>query len=58
MQNAAVENFADWLSNLTVEREVAHGTGGGAGKARIVLVGHRCVLSLFVLSGTLNGPRM
>ncbi|EJD48423.1 hypothetical protein AURDEDRAFT_144029 [Auricularia subglabra TFB-10046 SS5] len=35
--NAAVEKFADWLSNLTVEREVAH---GGAGKARIVLVGH------------------
>ncbi|KAF8592227.1 hypothetical protein K439DRAFT_1626236 [Ramaria rubella] len=38
--NAAVERFADWLTTLTVEREVAHGTGGGAGKAKIVLCGH------------------
>ncbi|KAF8497348.1 hypothetical protein JB92DRAFT_2745657 [Gautieria morchelliformis] len=37
---AAVERFADWLTTLTVEREVAHGTGGGAGKAKIVLCGH------------------
>ncbi|KIJ57129.1 hypothetical protein M422DRAFT_773813 [Sphaerobolus stellatus SS14] len=38
--NAAVERFADWLATLTVEREVAHGMGGGAGKAKIVLCGH------------------
>ncbi|KAI0347098.1 hypothetical protein BDW22DRAFT_1351451 [Trametopsis cervina] len=38
--NAAVIRFADWLTQLTVEKEVAHGTGGGAGKARIVLCGH------------------
>ncbi|KAI0773402.1 hypothetical protein BC629DRAFT_1701863 [Irpex lacteus] len=35
---AAVIRFADWLTNLTVEKEVAY--GGGAGKARIVLCGH------------------
>lgn len=39
-QNVAVERFADWLTTLTVEKEVAHGTGGGAGKAKIVLCGH------------------
>ncbi|GJE84998.1 hypothetical protein PsYK624_010750 [Phanerochaete sordida] len=38
--NAAVIRFADWLTNLTVEREVANGVGGGAGKAKIVLCGH------------------
>lgn len=38
--NAAVVRFADWLTNLTVQREVAHGVGGGAGKAKIVLCGH------------------
>ncbi|OCH92192.1 hypothetical protein OBBRIDRAFT_791568 [Obba rivulosa] len=37
---AAVIRFADWLTNLTVEREVQHGVGGGAGKAKIVLCGH------------------
>ncbi|TDL29927.1 hypothetical protein BD410DRAFT_893134 [Rickenella mellea] len=37
---AAVERFADWLATLTVEREVARGEGGGAGKAKIVLCGH------------------
>jgi hypothetical protein len=31
----------DWLTTLTVEREVANGTGGGAGKAKIILCGHR-----------------
>ena len=41
MQNAAVVRFADWLTNLTVEREVAN--GGGAGKAKIILCGHRYV---------------
>ncbi|KAL4241881.1 putative lipase ROG1 family protein [Abortiporus biennis] len=38
--NAAVIRFADWLTNLTVQREVANGVGGGAGKAKIVLCGH------------------
>lgn len=38
---AAVERFADWLTTLTVNKEVANGSGGGAGKARIVLCGHR-----------------
>ena len=42
-QDKAVERFADWLTTLTVEREVAHGAGGGAGKAKLVLCGHRCV---------------
>lgn len=41
LQNAAVEYFADWLTTLTVQREVADGEGGGAGKVRIVLCGHR-----------------
>jgi hypothetical protein len=40
-QAEAVDRFADWLVTLVVEREVAHGTGGGAGKAKIVLCGHR-----------------
>ncbi|KAG2154950.1 uncharacterized protein EDB93DRAFT_1247907 [Suillus bovinus] len=40
LQNAAVEHFADWLTTLTVQREVADGQGGGAGKTRIVLCGH------------------
>ncbi|EPT03644.1 hypothetical protein FOMPIDRAFT_1035267 [Fomitopsis schrenkii] len=38
--NEAVVRFADWLTNLTVQREVANGSGGGAGKARVVLCGH------------------
>ncbi|KAI0268345.1 hypothetical protein BC834DRAFT_688066 [Gloeopeniophorella convolvens] len=36
----AVERFADWLTTLTVEKEVAHGAGGGAGHAKIILCGH------------------
>lgn len=36
--NKAVVRFADWLTTLTVEREVASGLG--AGKAMIVLCGH------------------
>ncbi|KAG1907023.1 uncharacterized protein F5891DRAFT_1181324 [Suillus fuscotomentosus] len=40
LQNAAVEHFADWLTTLTVQREVADGQGGGAGKTRVVLCGH------------------
>ncbi|PCH41511.1 hypothetical protein WOLCODRAFT_69898 [Wolfiporia cocos MD-104 SS10] len=36
----AVIRFADWLTSLTVEREVARGLGGGAGKAKIILCGH------------------
>ncbi|KAI0751583.1 hypothetical protein C8Q80DRAFT_1158122 [Daedaleopsis nitida] len=35
--NAAVVRFADWLTDLTVRREVAN---GGAGRAKIVLCGH------------------
>ncbi|KAJ3477885.1 hypothetical protein NLI96_g10159 [Meripilus lineatus] len=38
--NAAVIRFADWLTDLTVQREVANGVGGGAGKAKIILCGH------------------
>ncbi|KAF7355473.1 DUF676 domain-containing protein [Mycena sanguinolenta] len=34
----AVVKFADWLTTLTVEKEVA--SGGGAGKVKIVLCGH------------------
>ncbi|KAJ7638933.1 hypothetical protein FB45DRAFT_827564 [Roridomyces roridus] len=34
----AVVRFSDWLTNLTVEKEVASGLG--AGKAKIVLLGH------------------
>ncbi|KAJ7781068.1 hypothetical protein B0H16DRAFT_1496985 [Mycena metata] len=34
----AVVKFADWLTTLTVEKEVA--TGGGAGRAKIILCGH------------------
>ncbi|GJJ07064.1 hypothetical protein Clacol_001263 [Clathrus columnatus] len=39
-RTVAVERFADWLTTLTVEKEVSHGSGGGAGKAKIVLCGH------------------
>ncbi|RPD67340.1 hypothetical protein L226DRAFT_477730 [Lentinus tigrinus ALCF2SS1-7] len=35
--NAAVVRFADWLTDLTVRKEVAN---GGAGRAKIVLCGH------------------
>ncbi|KAJ7684005.1 hypothetical protein B0H17DRAFT_1073235 [Mycena rosella] len=34
----AVVKFADWLTTLTVEKEVA--SGGGSGTAKIVLCGH------------------
>lgn len=37
---AAVEAFSEWLTKLVVEREVAKGNGGGAGKAKVVLCGH------------------
>jgi len=40
-QNHAVERFVDWLTELTVHAEVGDGEGGGAGKAKIVLCGHR-----------------
>ncbi|KAL4267875.1 putative lipase ROG1 family protein [Pleurotus pulmonarius] len=36
--NEAVIRLADWLTTITVNREVA--SGGGAGKVRIVLCGH------------------
>lgn len=42
-QTAAVQVFSEWLTKLVVEREVANGNGGGAGKAKIVFCGHRCV---------------
>jgi hypothetical protein len=45
-QNEAVVRFADWLTTLTIEREVA--SGGGAGKAKIVLCGHRYVAFLTI----------
>lgn len=41
-KSEAVVRFADWLTTLTIEREVA--SGGGAGKAKIVLCGHRYVV--------------
>lgn len=40
-QTAAVEVFSEWLTKLVVEKEVAKGNGGGAGKAKVVLCGHR-----------------
>ncbi|KAF9226622.1 hypothetical protein BS17DRAFT_697664 [Gyrodon lividus] len=38
VNNAAVVRFADWLTTLTVQKEVAN--GGGAGRVNIVLCGH------------------
>ncbi|KAH0839934.1 hypothetical protein J3R83DRAFT_888 [Lanmaoa asiatica] len=38
VNNAAVVRFADWLTTLTVQKEVAN--GGGAGRVKIVLCGH------------------
>lgn len=34
----------DWLTTLVVELENGHGNGGGAGKAKIILMGHSCVV--------------
>jgi len=42
-QTAAVQAFSEWLIKLVLEKEVANGYGGGAGKAKIVLCGHRYV---------------
>ncbi|CAE6447622.1 unnamed protein product [Rhizoctonia solani] len=36
----AVERFVDWLTTLTVQKEVAHHLKGGSGKAKIILCGH------------------
>ncbi|KAG8743960.1 hypothetical protein FRC10_011034 [Ceratobasidium sp. 414] len=36
----AVERFVDWLTTLTVQKEVAHSLAGGSGKAKIILCGH------------------
>jgi hypothetical protein len=47
-QNEAVIRFSDWLTTITVEKEVA--SGGGAGNAKIVLCGHRCVAYLTIKS--------
>lgn len=38
-KDKAVVQFADWLTTTTVEREVSAGLG--AGKAKIILCGHR-----------------
>ena len=42
-----------------MQKEVAHGTGGGAGRAKIVLCGHRSVgsLTLTSLANLLRGSR-
>jgi hypothetical protein len=45
MQNKAVERFADWLTTLTVQKEVAYNVAGGSSRAKIVLCGHRYVCS-------------
>ncbi|KAK4686754.1 hypothetical protein P7C73_g3373, partial [Tremellales sp. Uapishka_1] len=37
---AATLAFVDWLTTLVVMLENDHGAGGGAGKAKIVLMGH------------------
>jgi hypothetical protein len=42
-QTAATLAFVDWLTTLVVNLEVNHGAGGGAGKAKVVLMGHSCV---------------
>jgi hypothetical protein len=41
MKKEAVERFVDWLTTLTVQKEVAHNLAGGSGKAKIILCGHR-----------------
>nr|GAT58178.1 predicted protein [Mycena chlorophos] len=52
--NEAVVRFSDWLTTLTVEKEVAH---GGAGKAKIVLCGHSMggILTADTLQEFVNG---
>ncbi|KAF9821253.1 hypothetical protein IEO21_00861 [Rhodonia placenta] len=40
LHTEAVVRFADWLTTLTVQREVANDLEGGAGKAKVVLCGH------------------
>ena len=60
-QGAATDAFIDWLATVTVEKENAGGTGGGAGKARIVLCGHRSVqvcLLLGVRRRSRSSPRL
>ncbi|OXG36566.1 hypothetical protein C367_00093 [Cryptococcus neoformans Ze90-1] len=37
---AATLAFVDWLTELVVNLENDHGQGGGAGKAKVVLMGH------------------
>jgi alpha-beta hydrolase superfamily lysophospholipase len=62
VQNKAVERFADWLTTLTVQKEVAHSVGGGSSRAKIVICGHRHVDSslsgswpIFLLSQSMGG---
>jgi len=52
-----VVQFADWLTTLTVEREVASGLG--AGKAKIVLCGHSMggLLAADTLRGFVNSSQ-
>nr|ODN82523.1 hypothetical protein L203_05331 [Cryptococcus depauperatus CBS 7841] len=38
--HAATLAFVDWLTELVVKLENDHGQGGGAGKAKVVLLGH------------------
>ena len=56
-QAAAVEAFSEWLTKLVIEKEVANGNGGGAGKAKIVLCGHRCVPDFFAYGSVPIGTR-
>lgn len=39
-QGAASENFVEWLATKVVELENNAGRGGGAGSAKVVLMGH------------------
>lgn len=43
----------DWLAGLVVAREVDHGAGGGAGKAKVVLCGHS-MGGLLIADGVLS----
>lgn len=49
-QSQATERFVDWLTTIAVKKEVADGAGGGAGKAKIVLCGHRSASTHYALS--------
>lgn len=40
-QTSATDRFVDWLTTTVVHKEVSDGRGGGAGKTKVVLCGHR-----------------